>query len=168
MTSQIFGIVNIFRYPRMRIFSLDCLKSKFFVYTVWQLSSQTEAIKTTQNDENYLLIPSLNIVPARFRTTFTSPLQRIQCPRKRLSRIAFSSLVTVCWIDETASNLVYFIAIFNLGNKRNQPALSVGSGVDGITRGSLVSPKTRSQRPKNAPVQCRAEDTRTNFLETQA
>jgi hypothetical protein len=34
------------------------------------------------------------------------------------SRIALSSLVTVSWIDETASNLVLSIAIFNLENKK--------------------------------------------------
>jgi hypothetical protein len=85
-----------------------------------------------------------------------------------LPRIAFSSLITVCWIDETASNLVPFIVIFNFGNKKDQQALNQGSRVDGITRGSLVSPKTRRQPPKNAMVLCRAEDTRTHFPETQA
>jgi hypothetical protein len=60
-----------------------------------------------------------------------------------------------------ALNLVPFKAVVNLENKECQPALSQGSGVDGITRGSLVSPKTGGQRPKNAPVHCRAEDTRT-------
>jgi hypothetical protein len=85
------------------------------------------------------------------------------------ARIAFSSLVTVCWIDETASNLVPLIAIFNLGNKKkSQSALNQGSRVDGITRGSLVSPKARRQRSKNAPAHCRAEDTRTHFPETRA
>jgi hypothetical protein len=84
------------------------------------------------------------------------------------SHIAFSSLITVCWIDETASNLIPFIAIFNLGNKKGQPELNQASRVDGITLGSLVSPKTQRQRPKNAPVHCRAEDTRTHFPETQA
>jgi hypothetical protein len=50
------------------------------------------------------------------------------------SRIAFNSFVTVCWIEETAWNLIPYKAIFNLGNKRSQPALNRGSGVDGITR----------------------------------
>jgi hypothetical protein len=48
-----------------------------------QLSSRTEAIKTHMKKiKKYLLIPSLNVVPARFRTTFTSLIQRIECPRK--------------------------------------------------------------------------------------
>jgi hypothetical protein len=40
-------------------------------YTVQQLSSRTEDIKTTQKDK-YLLKLSLNIVHARFRTMLTS------------------------------------------------------------------------------------------------
>jgi hypothetical protein len=83
------------------------------------------------------------------------------------SRITFGFLVTVCWIDETASNLVPFVSVFNLGNKKSQPALNQGSKMGGITRGSFVSPKSLRQRPKNAPVHC-AEDTRTHFRETQA
>jgi hypothetical protein len=58
------------------------------------------------------------------------------------SHIAFSSLVTVCWIDERASNLAPFIAIFNLRNRKKSAVLTQGSRVDGITQGSLVSPKT--------------------------
>jgi hypothetical protein len=34
------------------------------------------------------------------------------------SHIAFSSLVTACWVIETASNLVSFITVFNSGNKK--------------------------------------------------
>jgi hypothetical protein len=37
--------------------------------------------KNTQKDK-YLLIPSLSVVPAHFRTTFTSLIQWIECPRK--------------------------------------------------------------------------------------
>jgi hypothetical protein len=40
------------------------------------------------------------------------------------SRIAFGFLLTVCWIEGAASNLVDFIAIFNLRNKKSQPALN--------------------------------------------
>jgi hypothetical protein len=79
-----------------------------------------------------------------------------------------TTLTTDCWIDETALNLVPFIAIFNLGNKKkSQPALNQGSRVDGITWGSLISPKTRRQCLKDVQVHCRAEDTRTHFPETQ-
>jgi hypothetical protein len=39
--------------------------------------------------------------------------------------------------------------------KKNQPALNQGSRVDGITQGSLISPKTRKQHPKNEPVKFR-------------
>jgi hypothetical protein len=67
------------------------------------------------------------------------------------SHISFSSLITVCWIDETASNLVPFIAVFNLGNKKSQSAISQGSRVDGISRGSLVSQKLG----ENARRMCR-------------
>jgi hypothetical protein len=42
-------------------------------------------------------------------------------------------LITICWIYETAPNLVPFIAIFNLGIKRSYLALNHGSRVDGIT-----------------------------------
>jgi hypothetical protein len=87
---------------------------------------------------------------------------------KASSGIAFNSLVTVCWIDETVSNLVPLIAIFNLGNKKSQPALNQESSVDGMTREYFVSPKTWRQRPKNAAVHCSAEDTRTHFPESQA
>jgi hypothetical protein len=40
------------------------------------------------------------------------------------SRITFSSLFTVCWIDETAFNVVAFITIFYFGNKRSASAKS--------------------------------------------
>jgi hypothetical protein len=62
-------------------------------YTVWQLSSRTEAIKNhTKKIKKYLLIPSLNIVPARFRKAFTSFIQGIGCPRKHFFpyRLQFS------------------------------------------------------------------------------
>jgi hypothetical protein len=39
------------------------------------------------------------------------------------SRIAFSFLVTVCWIDEAASNLV---AIFNSGNRKKSAGAKSG------------------------------------------
>jgi hypothetical protein len=117
--------------------------------------------KHPKKDKKYLLIPSLNIVSARFRTAFTSLIQRIESQENDSSHIAFSSLVTVCWNDEAAANLVPFIAISDLGNKKS-------AGVDEITRGSLVSPKTRKQRPKKSSVHRREEDTRTHFPETQA
>jgi hypothetical protein len=66
------------------------------------------------------------------------------------------------------SNLVSFIAIFNLGNKKSQPARNQGSRVDGITWRSLILQKTQRQCPKNAPVHCRVEDTRNHFPKTQA
>jgi hypothetical protein len=47
-----------------------------------------------------------------------APIHRAKCARRRPSRIAFRSLVAVGWIDETASGLIPFIAIFNLGNKK--------------------------------------------------
>jgi hypothetical protein len=34
------------------------------------------------------------------------------------SRITFSFFNTVCWIDKTASNLVRFVAAFNLRNRK--------------------------------------------------
>jgi hypothetical protein len=34
--------------------------------------------------------------------------------------------VTVCWIDETASNLVPFSAIFSLGNKKKSAGTKSG------------------------------------------
>jgi hypothetical protein len=85
-------------------------------------------------------------------------------PQKTLPKAlpSVSSLVTVCWIDEKASNLGSSITNFNLVNRKSQPALNHGSRVDGITRRSHVWPKTRTQRPKNAPVHCRVEDTRTS------
>jgi hypothetical protein len=61
-----------------------------------------------------------------------------------------------------AMSLAPFIEILNLLNEKNQPAL------DGIKRESIVSLKTRRHRPKNAPLYCRAEDTRTHLPETQA
>jgi hypothetical protein len=45
-------------------------------------SSQTEAIKTIQKGKKFLLIPSLNIIPASFHTAFASLVQWIECPRK--------------------------------------------------------------------------------------
>jgi hypothetical protein len=59
-----------------------------------------------------------------------------------LSILPFSSLITACWINEMASNLVLFIAGFNLGNEKSQLVLNQGSMVDGIKWGCLVSPKT--------------------------
>jgi hypothetical protein len=99
---------------------------------------------------------------------FTSLIQRIECPRKRFFRYRLQFSRHKLLIDETAPNLVPFMAIFNLGNESSQPALNQGSRVDGLTRRSLVSPKTRRQRPKNALVHRRAEDTTTNFPESQA
>jgi hypothetical protein len=64
-----------------------------------------------------------------------------QMPLKLLLPVLPSVLLSVCWINETTSNLIPFITIFNLGNK-SHPALNQGSRVDGITRGSLISPKT--------------------------
>jgi hypothetical protein len=41
-----------------------------------------------------------------------------QMLQKTLRPLSPSVLSPVSWIDETASNIVSFIAIFNLGNKR--------------------------------------------------
>jgi hypothetical protein len=78
------------------------------------------------------------------------------------------TVLIVCWINETALNLVPFFAVSNLGNNKSLLALNEGSRVDGITWGSLVSTETQEQRPKNALVHCHAEDTRTHFPETRA
>jgi hypothetical protein len=51
---------------------------------------------------------------------------------------------------------------------KSQQALKQGSRVDGIIGGCLVSPQTRRQRQKNAPVHNRAVDTRIHFPETHA
>jgi hypothetical protein len=48
---------------------------------------------------------------------YTSHIKQIECLNAS-SRIAFSSLIKVCCINETVSNLVPFNAIFNLGNKK--------------------------------------------------
>jgi hypothetical protein len=53
-------------------------------------------------------------------------------PEKMLLPVSPSVLVTVCWINETASNLTPFIAIFNLGNKESQLGINQGSRVDRI------------------------------------
>jgi hypothetical protein len=63
------------------------------------------------------LILSLGTVTASFGTNSIALIRRIECPTNASSGVAFSSLVTVCWIDKTASNLVPSIAILNLGNK---------------------------------------------------
>jgi hypothetical protein len=123
--------------------------------------------KPYKKDKKYLLIPSLNIVPASFRTKFTLLIQ-LNTWENASSRITFSPLVTVCWIDKTALNLDPFIAIFNLGSKKSEPALNQGNKVDQITWGPLILPKTQRQRLKNALMHCRAEDIRTHFPETQA
>jgi hypothetical protein len=59
---------------------------------------------------------------------------------KLFCRIAFSSLVTGCWIHETASNLVPLITDFNLG-KKPAGAKSGEWGAWDNTR-ILVSPET--------------------------
>jgi hypothetical protein len=84
-------------------------------------------------------------------------VQGIKCPRRCFFLHRLNSFVTVCWIDVTALNLVLSIVIFKLGTKKSQPVLNQGSRVNEIRRGSLVSPETRKQSPKNAPVHCRAE-----------
>jgi hypothetical protein len=111
-------------------------------------------------------------------TQYTSPpasaprshysYNELNAREKASSCIAFSSVVTVCWIDETASNLVPFIIIFNLGDKKSEQVLNQGSRVGGITRGSLILPEILRQHPKNEPLHCRAEDTRNHFPDTQA
>jgi hypothetical protein len=133
---------------------------------VWQLSSRTEAIRPHKKDKKIYFNTITHYSPSRFRASFSSFIQRIQYPRKRFFSYRLQFLVTVCWIDGTASTRAPFVAIVNLGNKNSQPALNQGSRVDRMTRGSLVSPKTQRQRPKNAPLHCRAEGTRTHFPET--
>jgi hypothetical protein len=39
------------------------------------------------------------------------------------SHIAFTSLVTVCWIEETASILIGFVTFFNSGNKEESASI---------------------------------------------
>jgi hypothetical protein len=60
-----------------------------------------------KNDKKKILIASLNRVPTRFRTTFTSLIQRIECPRKRFFpyRLRFSrhSLLDRCNSRESRS-----------------------------------------------------------------
>jgi hypothetical protein len=58
------------------------------------------------------------------------------------SRIAFSSLVAVSWIDETASKPVPFIEIFNLENRKSQQALNHGWDNTGILLFAKNSEKT--------------------------
>jgi hypothetical protein len=71
--------------------------------------------KPHKKDKKYLLIPSLNMVPAqRLHPSYNKSNARLNAS----SHIAFSSFITVCWVDETALNLVPFMAIFNLGNKK--------------------------------------------------
>jgi hypothetical protein len=60
-------------------------------------------------------------------------------PKKTLLLVSSS----VCWNNETASNLFPFIAIFNSGNiyiyiKKSLPELNQGSWKVGIIRGSLI------------------------------
>jgi hypothetical protein len=121
-----------------------------------------KALKTFMGSERILSVPSASAQHLH-RSCRESKAREIVS-----FRIAFSSRSTVCWIDETVRKLVPFIAIFNLGNKNGQPELNQGSSVVGIVRRSLVSPKTRRQLLKKEAVHCRAEDTRTNFPETQA
>jgi hypothetical protein len=59
------------------------------------------------------------------------------------------------------------MAIFKLGNRKPADAKS-GELVGWDNTEILISPKARRQHLKNAPVHCRAEDTRTLFSETQA
>jgi hypothetical protein len=69
-------------------------------------------------------------------------------------------------VIEKASNLVLFIAVFNLGNRKSQSVLNHGIRVDWITHASFC--QKLGDSPKNVLVHCRAEDTRTHFPETQA
>jgi hypothetical protein len=58
---------------------------------------------------------------------------RTECPREASSRVASSSLVAVCWIDGTASNLVSFLSIFNSAIKK--AALRIGGVLSCRTQG---------------------------------
>jgi hypothetical protein len=95
-------------------------------------------------------------------------IQRIECPIKRFFpyRLQFSrhSLLDRCNSLESRP----FHCKFFLWNKKSQPALNQGSRVDGITQESVISPKTRWQSPKTAPVHRRTEDIRAHFPETKA
>jgi hypothetical protein len=75
------------------------------------------------------------------------------------SRIAFTSFATVPSVDETASNIVPFIVIFNVGNKRT----SVGA----ITKGTTDSSKSETT-PEKCSGAFTGEDTRIHFPKTGA
>jgi hypothetical protein len=62
-------------------------------------------------------------------------------PEKILLPISPSVLFIVPCIDETASNFIPFIAIFNLVHKNGQPALNQGSRVDEITQDPMFRQK---------------------------
>jgi hypothetical protein len=59
-----------------------------------------------------------------------------------LIHVANGSLIRVCWINETASNLIHHI--FNLGNKESQPATNQGAwdntGIPNIAKNSETTP----------------------------
>jgi hypothetical protein len=77
--------------------------------------SQTDTIRFTKKKATYLLILSVNVVPTRFCTTH----KKLNALEHASSHIALCSVITVCWIYETASNHIPFIAVFNLGNEKS-------------------------------------------------
>jgi hypothetical protein len=105
-----------------------------------------------KNHTKNLLIPSLNIVSVRLNTLFILLIWRIKCLRKCIFPMSPSLLSSVCWIDETALNLIPLITLVNQGSK-----------ADGITQASLVLLKTRRQCLKDLLVHCSAENTRMHF-----
>jgi hypothetical protein len=88
-------------------------------------------------------MPSFNTVHVHFGTAFRSLINESKVRESTSSLVAFSSFVTVCQIDKTLSNLVLYMAVFNLRNTKWQPAVNHRSRVVEITRGSLTSLKDK-------------------------
>jgi hypothetical protein len=109
---------------------------------MWQLSFRIEVIKTTRRGHKIFINPITQYSPRSLPHNVYIAHTTNRIPEKNaFSRIAFSSLVKACWIDEMASNPVPFTTIFNLGNKKIKPVLNQGSRVDGITRGPAFRQK---------------------------
>jgi hypothetical protein len=130
------------------------------------ISSRTEAIKGAKKIKKFI---KLNKVPRPLRHnvhiahTTNRILEKTFLP---ISPSVFSSQSGGSMKQPGMSFLPSKFLIWKI--KKSPPVLYQESRVDGITRGSLVSPKIRRKLPKIAPVHCRAEDTRTHFPEIQA
>jgi hypothetical protein len=103
---------------------MGCERLGLFVNSYIQRDNLVPELRLKNNTKK---IKKYLLVPARFRTTRSYNVSNAR--ENASSRIAHTSLLTVCWIDETASTLVPFIAIFNLENKKSQPVLNKGSSV---------------------------------------